>query len=114
MAQRSPQNFTGRAGSNMPGRVRRALDAKIDTDRRNDESLSVKDGRLGVRIATGQPFEVTREGLKFTGTLGDPNREMMRHIADPPSGATAADLRSTLIEMLTEMRRTKRLRGGVQ
>lgn len=110
---KQPQNFTVRAGSKLPGRVRRHLDAAIDTDRRNGHSLDVIEGRLDVKIAPGQPFEVSRDGLKFTGQMGEQNRAQMRHIADPPSGASAADLRMTLIEVLGELRRTKRLKGQV-
>lgn len=108
----TPQRFTPRGGSSMPGRVRRSLDGGVDSERRFASSLSVqKDGRLGARLARNSGLEETRQGLRINkAEVGEKNRPMLNTIRDPESGATAADLRVTMIELLREMRRTGRMR----
>jgi hypothetical protein len=108
-----PQRFTGRAGSKSSGRVRRALDGAIDTQRRNGDTLDVVDGRLDVKLARGTALRVTRTGLDIApSALGDKNRDSMSFVRDAATGATAADLVTKVNELLAELRRTKRMHGG--
>jgi len=110
MASPSPQRFSGRAGSRLPGRVRRALDAQIDTQRRLGESLDVVDGRMEVKAVRGGGLQMTRNGLALDPmSVGDKNHDPMSRVKDPAS-TSAADVHATLIELLTELRRTKRMR----
>lgn len=111
MADKTPQRFTGRVGVHGNGRVRRALNAVSDTRQRFDESVDVgKDGRLGVKLSRSSGLKMTREGLALDPlALGDKNRDSMSLIKDP-SSVTVADVHSTLVELLAELRRTKRMR----
>lgn len=111
---KTPQRFTPRAGSQSSGRLRRYLDGGIDSDQRNGRSLEVgKDGRLEAKIAVGGGLEISeREGLRIRlEDLGEKNRPMLNSIRDPEAGATAADLRLKLMEILKELRRTGNMRG---
>ena len=114
MARQSPQRFTPRAGSRLPGQVRRALDGQIDTERRINKTMAVdKDGRMGTNVAPGGGLKLTPQGLVVDkGVVGEMNRPVMNHITDPAVGATAADLREKLVEILRELRRTGNAKGG--
>lgn len=111
MAGPSPQRFTPRAGSSMPGRVRRALDGQIDTQRRLGPSLDVdKDGRMVAKLAPNGGLKQTRAGLVLDAeSVGEKNRPVMSRVKDPASSA-AADVYATVVEMLAEFRRTGRMR----
>jgi len=110
MASPSPQRFSGRAGSRLPGRVRRALDAQIDTQRRLGESLDVVDGRMEVRAVRGGGLKMTRNGLTLDPiAVGDKNNPVMPLVKDPAS-TSAADVHATLVELLSALRRSKRMR----
>lgn len=112
----SPQRFSGRAGSNLPGRVRRALDGQIDTDRKIAQTLKVDpDGRMGVSVVRGGGLKETREGLMLDEmSLGDKNLEPIKRVREPvPGSSTSASiqiLRDTLCELLNELKRTGRMR----
>lgn len=108
----SKQNFVQRAGSGMPGRMRRAVDGMLESTQRNGETIEVApDGRLEVKAAAGGGLRQTPQGLMIDqAQLGDVNRPAMNRIADPAS-ASAADIHTTLLELLNELRRTGRTRG---
>lgn len=110
---KTPQRFTGRAGSSAPGRVRRALDGAIDTSRRVNESLTVdKDGRLGTKLARSGGLRMGPDGLEIDPiAVGDKNLSPIDRIAEIPSGASAADVAEVVNTLLAELRRTKRMRG---
>lgn len=98
----------------MSGRIRRALDGAVDSERRFGNTLEVsKEGRLEVKIAKGQPIKQTRQGLVIDEqAVGEMNREPMRAIDDIPTGSTLAVTITKVNELLAELRRTKNLRGG--
>ena len=110
---KTPQRFTGRAGGKLPGRVRRALDGAVDTARRVDESLTVdKSGRQGVNLARTGGLTLGPDGLQLDSqAVGDKNHAPMALSKDVSSSATLADLISAYNELLSELRRTKRMRG---
>lgn len=110
---KTPQRFTGRAGSGTPGRVRRALDGAVDTSRRVNESLTVdKEGRLGTKLARSGGLRMGPDGLELDPiAVGEKNHSPIDRIAELPSGATAADIREVVNNLLAELRRTKRMRG---
>lgn len=110
----SPQRFTGRAGSKSSGRLRRALDGAIDTDRRNGNTLDVTDGRLDVKLARGTALRVTRTGLDITpSALGDKNHSSMNYVRDVQTNTPSVyTLQLKVNELLAELRRTKRMHGG--
>jgi hypothetical protein len=108
----SPQRFTPRAGSRLPGQVRRALDAQILTSQRNQESLEVSGGRLGVRAARGGGIKQTREGLVVDQEqVGEKNRPPIDRQGSLATGATAAQIAAAHNDLLDELRRTGRMRG---
>jgi len=109
----TPQRFTPRAGSGLPGRVRRSLDGGAESTQRFNGSLAVdKDGRLGAKLSKDSGLEMTRDGLRVSPqVLGDKNREQMDRIADLETSATAATIVSKVNELLAELRRTRRVRG---
>ncbi len=111
MASSSPQRFTPRAGSSMPGRVRRALDGQIDTQRRLGPSLDVdRDGRMVAKLAPNSGLKETRQGLALDAqALGEKNRPQMARIKDPAS-SSAADVHATVIELLEALRRSGRMK----
>jgi hypothetical protein len=113
MSSPSPGRFTPRAGSRVTGAVRRALDGQIDSQRRYGETLSVaKDGRLEVKAVRGGGLKMTRQGLAVDqAQVGEKNRPPLPFIREPASGASAADLRETLCELLRAMRKTGNMRG---
>jgi hypothetical protein len=108
---KTPQRFSGRAGSTSSGRLRRALDGQVDSSRKFGDTLEVdKDGRLGTRLARDSGLQMTRQGLKLDPiAVGDKNHEPMKFIRDPVSTA-AADVHATLVELLAELRRSKRMK----
>lgn len=114
MANVSPQRFAGRVGKQADGRIRRVLNAAGDSRQRNGDTLEVApDGRLEVRVAKGGPLRLTRRGLELDPAhAGEMNRPQLKMIRDPDSGASAADLREKLIEILDELRRTGHMRSG--
>lgn len=111
----TPPRFSGRAGSKSSGRLRRALDGATDSDRRFGDSLEVgSDGRLEVRLAHGAPLRKTRRGIELDiEKLGEPNRPQLNLVRDLSSSATTADLIDKVNEMLSELRRTRHMKGGV-
>lgn len=114
MSNKAPQRFTGRAGSNFGGRIRRALDGAVDTERRYGRTLMVEDGRVEVQLGSNSGLKKTREGLMLDPEVaGEKNREALRYVSDLSTSATTADLISTVNSLLTELRRTKNMRGGV-
>lgn len=114
MTNKAPQRFTGRAGSASSGRLRRALDGAIDTERRYGQTLMVEDGRVEVQLGPSSGLMKTRQGLMLDKTqIGDKNREQLRRIADVSSSATLAELITCFNDLLSELRRTKNMRGGV-
>lgn len=114
MVNRGVQRFTPRAGSKLPGQVRRALDGQIDTDRRINKTLAVdKDGRMGTNVAPGGGLTLTSKGLVVDKAIvGDRNLPQMSHIRDLETTATAAEVLSKVNELLKELRRTGRVKGG--
>ena len=114
MARQSPQRFTPRAGSRLPGQVRRALDGQIDTERRINKTMAVdKDGRMGTNVAPGGGLKLTPQGLVVDkGVVGEMNRPEMNHIRDLDTTATVAEVLAKVNELLKEMRRTGRVKGG--
>lgn len=109
----TPQRFTPRAGSRMPGAVRRALDGHIDTDRRINKTLEVdRDGRMGAKFASGGGLKMTPQGLAVDPVaVGDKNNPAMAHQSDLASTATTADVVAAFNALLASMRKTKRMRG---
>lgn len=108
--------FTPRAGSSMPGRIRRQADGQIDSAQRFAKERGVevgKDGRVGITLARDSGLEITRDGLRLSpGVVGEKNRAQMDQIADADETTpTAAANAAKINEILSELRRTKRLRG---
>lgn len=108
----SPQRFTPRASSSMPGSVRRALDGQILSSQRNDDSLGVTGGRLGVRAARGGGLKQTRNGLVVDlAQVGEKNHSPIARQQDlDTSTATAAEIAAAYNELLAQMRKTGRMR----
>ncbi len=110
----SPARFSGRAGSRLPGRVRRALDAQVDTARRLDGTLKVdKSGRMGTNIARKGGLLETPQGLAVNpASVGEMNRAPIDHIGDlDTSTATAAQIATKLNALFALMRKTGEMRG---
>lgn len=80
----SRQNFQQRAGSNMPGRVRRALDGGVESTQRYGDTLEVaQDGRLEVRMSRNGGLKRTADGLALSsGGVGEMNRSQLSRIKD--------------------------------
>jgi len=113
MTNKTPQRFTGRAGSASSGRLRRALDGAIDTERRYGQTLMVEDGRVEVQLGPSSGLVKTRQGLMLDkDQLGEKNREQLRRIADVASSASLSDVITCFNDLLAELRRTKTMRGG--
>ncbi len=110
---KTPQRFTGRAGSGVSGRVRRALDGAVDTSRRVDDTLAVgKDGRLGAKLARSGGLRMGPDGLELDPiAVGEKNHDPMPLIKELDSGASAATIAEAFNNLLRELRRTKRMRG---
>lgn len=114
MANQTPGRFTPRAGSRVPGAVRRALDGQIDSQRRYGNTVEVAhDGRLEVKAAPGGGLKMTRQGLVVDqAQVGERNYKpiaMQREL--DTSTATAAQLATAFNALLSELRRTGRMRG---
>jgi hypothetical protein len=108
----SPQRFTPRSSSKMPGQVRRALDGQILSSQRNGDSLEVTGGRLGVRAARGGGLKQTRNGLVVDqAQVGEKNHKPIDRMQDLASGATAAQIAAAHNALLAAMRKTGRMRG---
>lgn len=106
-----PQVFTPRAGSRLPGQVRRALDGHILTSQRNGESLEVNGGRLDVRAARGGGLVQSREGLKVDlEQTGEKNRAPIDHQNELASTATAAQIAAAYNALLAQLKKTGRMR----
>lgn len=107
----TPQRFTPRAGSSLPGQVRRALDGHINSQQRNGESLEVgKDGRLEARLDPSGGLTMSRQGLALdTLALGDKNRAAMSKVS-LSNTVSAASVHAALTELLVELKRTGRMR----
>lgn len=90
------------------------MEGAVDTSRTYGDGLDVaRDGRLDIRVAKGSVLRMTSRGLDIDPlALGEKNRAQMNHIADAATGATTADLVLKVNELLAELRRTKRVRGG--
>lgn len=113
MSSGTPQRFTPRAGSSMPGRIRRALDGQIDTKRRLGETLDIApDGRMEVKAAKGGGLKMTRQGLMVDQeAVGEKNRPMLNFLADIPSGSATSVVLTKVNDLLKELRRTGHMRG---
>lgn len=110
---KSPQRFTGRAGSQSTGRLRRALDGAIDSQRRYGDTLEVQKGRLEAKVTPGGGLVQTKRGLEVDQlALGDKNRPQLNFIRDIDAAATNATINTKLNEILAELRRTGRMRGA--
>lgn len=110
---KSPQRFTGRAGSQSSGRLRRALDGAIDSTRRYGDTLEIKDRRLEAKVTPGGGLVQTKRGLEVDAlALGEKNRPPLSFIRDIDAAATNATINSKLNEILGELRRTGRMRGA--
>jgi hypothetical protein len=97
----------------MPGAVRRALDGAVDSERRYGQTLSVaKDGRLEVKAARDGGLKMTRQGLVIDREqVGEKNRPPLDYIREPEAGASAADLRAKICEILAALKKTGNMRG---
>jgi hypothetical protein len=109
----TPQRFTPRAGSRLPGQVRRALDGHIDSSQRNGETLGVaKDGRLEVRAAKGGGLSQTKQGLVVDPkAVGDKNHSPIERQADLVAAPGVAAISTAFNALLKELKRTGRMRG---
>jgi hypothetical protein len=109
----SPGRFTGRSGSRLPGRVRRALDAQVDTERRLNGTLKVdKDGRMGTNVARKGGLLETPQGLAIdTKQVGEMNRPPIDHLRDLESTATASEIVTKVNALFALMRKTGEMRG---
>ncbi len=107
----SPQRYTPRAGSRLPGQVRRALDGHIESSQRNGESLEVSaSGRLEVRAAKGGGLTQTKRGLVVDPVaVGDKNHSAMSRTAVPTT-VSAAALHAWATALVSELHRTGRMR----
>lgn len=112
MAEITPQKFSGRIGVQGNGRLRRALNAVGDSKQRFDDSVDVdKNGRLGIKLARNSGLEMGRDGIKLSPQiLGDKNHEMIVRQNDLASTATASQIVTAFNDLLSELRRTKRMR----
>lgn len=113
MSNPTPHNYSRRAGSGQPGRIRRSIDGNLETRQRFGDSLEVaQSGLLETRLARNSGLKMTKDGLQIDKDLvGDKNRAPLNSIKDIQLGASAADIRETVNELLAEMRRTTRMRG---
>lgn len=113
MTNFTPQNYSRRAGSGQPGRVRRSIDGNLETRQRFGNSLEIsQSGLLETRLARNSGLKMTKDGLQVDmSAVGDKNRAPLNSIRDVQSGASTADLRETINELLSELRRTTRMRG---
>lgn len=114
--QFSKQNFVQRAGSGMPGRMRRAIDGNLESTQRNGETLEVApDGRLEVKAAKGGGLKQTPQGLTVDQESLATSLPKINRISDPVSNATlataVATLRTSYLELLSELRRKGYMRG---
>ena len=107
----TPQRVTPRSSSQLPGRVRRALDGSIDSQQRYGDSVKVaEDGRVEVNVVDGGGLKMTKQGLMVDlEQVGEKNRPVMNRVADPESTA-ATDVYATVLEILAELRRTGNMR----
>jgi hypothetical protein len=107
----SPQAFSGRAGSRLPGQARRALDGQILSSQRNGDSLEVTGGRLGVRAARGGGLKQTRNGLVVDqAQVGEKNHKPIDRQQDLASGATAAQIAAAHNALLAQLKKSGRMR----
>lgn len=107
----TPQRFTPRAGSGLPGQVRRALDGHIDSAQRNGETLEVsRRGQLEVRLAPGGGLTQTRQGLVADKAATAKANDKMERQSDLVSSPTTTQLAAAVNALLAELRRTGRMR----
>lgn len=118
MANPTPANFSRRAGSNMPGRVRRALDGGVESRQRFGNTMEIApDGRQEVKAAKGGGLKLTPDGLAVDkAALTEVELPKINRISEPASNATlataVATLRTSYIALLDELRRAGFMRGG--
>jgi hypothetical protein len=111
------QRFTGRAGSAVPGRVRRALDGAVESDQRYGDGLDVaKDGKVRVCLARNSGLKTTKRGLEIdvnSDLVGDKNREALNGVKafNDTAAATTTELADKMNELLREMRRVGEMKG---
>jgi hypothetical protein len=73
----------------------------------------VDEGRLEVQLAEASGLVKTREGLMVDpAARGEKNRESLRNMKSLASTASTADIIEALNELLSELKRTKNMRGG--
>ena len=107
----SPQAFTPRASSKMPGSVRRALDGQILSEQRNGKSIEVVDGRLEARVVRGGGLKQTRDGLVVDAAqVGEKNHPPVDRL-DVPGTVTAAALHSWALELVKQLKKSGRMRS---
>ena len=113
MSNPTQQNYSRRSSSGQPGRVRRSIDGNVESRQRFGDTLEVApDGRLETKLARNGGLKMTKDGLQVDlSAVGDKNRIPLNNIRDVQRGATAAELRETINELLAELRRTTRMRG---
>ncbi len=109
----TPQRFTPRSASSLPGKVRRALDGAINSTQRNGKTIEVgTDGRLETRVAAGGGLKSTKQGLVVDqAQVGEKNHLPIQRQADLSSASTAAEIAAAYNDLLAELRRTGRMRG---
>jgi hypothetical protein len=107
----TPQAYTPRSGSRLPGQVRRALGGHIESAQRNGDTLEVStEGRLEVKIAPGSGLVMTPQGLMIDPKeVGDKNRPPVDKV-DVPATVTAAALHAWATTLVAELKRTGRMR----
>ena len=111
MASQNRQNFQQRAGSGMPGRVRRALDGGVESFQRYGNTTEVVNGKVETKAARGGGLLVTDHGLMLDpAKVGEKNRPELNFIRDLSSSASTADVIEKLNELLAELRRTSHMR----
>lgn len=113
MPAQTPQNYSRRAGSGMPGRVRRSIDGNVESMQRNGNTVEIAPtGKLEVRVRPGGGLKMTKDGLTVDQEqVGEKNRPQLARIQEPALGATAADLRTVVVALFDELRRTGTMRG---
>jgi hypothetical protein len=108
----SPQRFTPRGSSALPGKVRRALDGAIESSQRFGDGLGIEDGRLVPMVVRGGGLKVTRGGLMVDAEqVGEKNRPALNAMRNLATTATTADVIAKVNELLAELQRTGNMKG---
>lgn len=107
-SRQTPQRFTPRSSSALPGRVRRSLDGASQSGQRNGDTIEVAaDGRLESRLVRNGGLELTRQGLKVNAeSVGEKNRPQLSALRELDAAASAATVAAKVNELMAELRRT--------